>query len=71
MATHSVHLPEKSQGQRSLVGYSPWGRLQSDTTEGLSTQAPYSPEGKPPEAKAQYQRQEADWWGWQRARIWN
>ena len=32
MATHSVHLPEKSQGQRSLVGYSPWGHKQSDTT---------------------------------------
>ena len=27
----------KSQGQRSLAGYSPWGREESDTTEGLST----------------------------------
>ena len=26
MATHSVFLPGKSYGQRSLVGYSPWGR---------------------------------------------
>ena len=26
MATHSVFLPGKSHGQRSLVGYSPWGR---------------------------------------------
>ena len=25
-ATTSVFLPEKSLGQRSLVGYSPWGR---------------------------------------------
>ena len=25
MATHSSILPEKSQGQRSLVGYSPLG----------------------------------------------
>ena len=25
-ATHSVFLPEKSQGQKSLVGYSSWGR---------------------------------------------
>ena len=25
MATYSVFLPEKSHGQRSLVGYSPWG----------------------------------------------
>ena len=26
MATHSSVLPGKSHGQRSLVGYSPWGR---------------------------------------------
>ena len=26
-------------GQRSLVGCSPWGRKESDTTEGLSTHA--------------------------------
>ena len=26
-------LPGKSHGQRSLVGYSPWGRKESDTTE--------------------------------------
>ena len=24
-ATHSVFLPGKSQGQRSLTGYNPWG----------------------------------------------
>ena len=35
MATHSVFLPGKSHGQRSLVGYSPWGRKESDTTERL------------------------------------
>ena len=29
----SVLLPEKSHGQRSLVGCSPWGRTESDTTE--------------------------------------
>ena len=28
-----VFLPGKSHGQRSLVGYSPWGRKESDTTE--------------------------------------
>ena len=28
-----VSLPGKSHGQRSLVGYSPWGRKESDTTE--------------------------------------
>ena len=29
---------ENSYGQRSLVGYSPWGGKESDTTERLSTQ---------------------------------
>ena len=28
-----VLLPGKSHGQRSLVGCSPWGRKESDTTE--------------------------------------
>ena len=28
-----VRLPGKSHGRRSLVGYSPWGRKESDTTE--------------------------------------
>ena len=28
-----VFLPGKSYGQRSLVGYSPWGLKESDTTE--------------------------------------
>ena len=31
-----VFLPEKSHGQRSLMGYSPWGHKQSDTTERLT-----------------------------------
>ena len=30
-----VLLPGKSHEQRSLVGYSPWGRKESDTTERL------------------------------------
>ena len=29
-----VFLPGKSHGQRSLEGYSPWGRKESDVTEG-------------------------------------
>ena len=33
MATHSVFLPGKFHGQRSLVGCSPWGGKESDTTE--------------------------------------
>ena len=32
-----VFLPGESHGQRSLAGYSPWGRKQSDITEQLST----------------------------------
>ena len=36
MATHSSILAwKKSHGQRSLVGYSPWGCKESDTTERL------------------------------------
>ena len=30
-----VLLPGKSHGRRSLVGYSPWGRQELDTTEQL------------------------------------
>ena len=30
-----VLLPRKFQGQRSLGGYSPWNRKESDTTEQL------------------------------------
>ena len=33
MATHSSILPGKSHGWRSVVGYSPWGHRESDTTE--------------------------------------
>ena len=34
-----VFLPGKFHGQRSLVGYRPWGCKQSDMTEGLSVHA--------------------------------
>ena len=33
MAIHPVFLPGKSQGQRSLSDYSPWGPKESDMTE--------------------------------------
>ena len=33
MAAHPVFLPGESHGQRSLVGYSPWGCKESDMTE--------------------------------------
>ena len=32
MATHSSILPEECHGQRSLAGYSPWGRKELDMT---------------------------------------
>ena len=35
MTTHSIFLPGKSHGRRSLVSYSPWGRKESDMTERL------------------------------------
>ena len=33
MATHSSILAWRIHEQRSLMGYSPWGRKESDTTE--------------------------------------
>ena len=38
-------LPGKSQGQRSLAGYSPWGHKKLDTTEQLNNNNP--PPGGP------------------------
>ena len=32
-----VFLPAESHGQRSLVGYRPWARKESDTTEHTNT----------------------------------
>ena len=36
MATHSVFLPGEFHKQRRLVGYSPWGHKESDTTMWLT-----------------------------------
>ena len=33
MATHSSILPGESHGQRSLMGYSPWGLKELDAME--------------------------------------
>ena len=33
MTTYSNIRPAELHGQRSLAGYSPWGRKESDTTE--------------------------------------
>ena len=40
MATHSIFLPGEVHGQRSLVGYSPWGHKELDTTEQLTPTHP-------------------------------
>ena len=32
-----VFLPGEFHGERSLAGYSPWGRKESDTTEQVNT----------------------------------
>ena len=42
MVTHSSLLVGKSHGQRSLEGYSPWSRQESDMTEHTHTQNLYS-----------------------------
>ena len=36
MATHSSILAKKFHGQRSLVGYSPWGHKELNTTEQIT-----------------------------------
>ena len=38
MATTPVFLPGEFHRQRNLVGYSPWGCKELDTTEQMSTQ---------------------------------
>ena len=46
MATHSGTLPWRIRGQRSLVGYSPWGHKESDMCEQLTHSHPYMTTGK-------------------------
>ena len=54
-----VFLPGKSHGRRNLVGYSPWGHKESDTTERLTFtlpliswwQSPFAVIVEPPENK--------------------
>ena len=42
MATHSSILDWKTHGQRSLAGYSPWGLIESDTTEHTRSTSKFS-----------------------------
>ena len=44
MVTHSSILPGESPGQRSLAGYSPWGRKSWIAYEGGYIKAPASEE---------------------------
>ena len=39
--THSSILAWQSRGKRDLVGYSPWGRRESDTEKLTHTNIPY------------------------------
>ena len=43
MATPPAFFPGEFHGQRSLVGYIPWGRKESDLTEQLNTIAVSGP----------------------------
>ena len=45
MATHSSTLAGEFHGQRSLVGYNPWGSKESDTTERLHFHSPWGRRG--------------------------
>jgi len=42
MATHSRTLAQEFHGQRSLVGYSPWGPKESDMTDNWAQDILYS-----------------------------
>ena len=62
-----VLLPGKSHGQRSLVGCSPWGRKESDTTERLHFDFSLScigeGNGNPLQCSClENPRDGADWW---------
>ena len=57
---------ENPHGQRSLADYSPWGRKELDTTEGLSTTAVESVAMWGRSAEATMDGVRADWWPIQR-----
>ena len=70
-----VLLPGKSHGRRSLVGCSPWGRWESDTTERLHFQFSLScigeENGNPLQCSClENPRDEGAWWGSLVGRLW-
>ena len=67
MAPHSSTLSGKSHGWRSLVGYSPWGHEESDTTEQLrfhfSLSCTGEGNGNPPQCSClDNPRDRGAWW---------
>ena len=67
MAPHISTLAWKSHGRRSLVGYSPWGLEESDTTERLlfhfSLQCIGEGNGNPLQCSClENPRDRGDWW---------
>ena len=67
MAPTPVLLPGKSHGQRSLVGCSPWGHKESDTTERLHFHFSLScigeGNGNPPQRSClENPRDRGSWW---------
>ena len=66
MATHSSTLAWKSHGQRSLVGCSPWGHKESDTTEQLHFHFSVSCTGEGNGNPLQYSclKNPRDGWAW-------
>ena len=67
MLTTPVLLPGKSHGRRSLVGCSPWGREESDTTERLHFDFSFSCIGEGTGNPLQYSclenpREGGAWW---------
>ena len=53
---------ENPHGQRSLAGYSPWGRKDLDTTEPLSTHIPHTPRSQSQKPKTRSIINRLDMW---------
>ena len=67
MTTHSSILAGESHGQRSLAGYSPWGRKESDTTEQLNSLAKICQNSRSPVSSQPRYRVALAPFSWQKA----
>ena len=67
-----VFLPGESRGQRSLVGYSPWGRKKSDWKTNTHTQVPGRELGTqdPPFWKSVRQQHSSEWRRKRKELVW-